>query len=73
MPVRYILINTNPDREHKIYNNLSKDSRILELRPLFREYDMIAKVKIKNHEKFRYFITDYLRSIDGVIDTKTIQ
>jgi DNA-binding Lrp family transcriptional regulator len=68
-----VLINTNPDKEHEIYNQLVDESKILELRPLFREYDLIAKVKFDNKEKLGYFISNKIRPIDGVIDTKLLQ
>jgi len=73
MITRYVLINTKPKQEHKIYNNLSTDSRIVELKPLFKEYDMIAKVKTQNNKKFKKFISHSLRSLEGVVDTKIIQ
>jgi DNA-binding Lrp family transcriptional regulator len=68
-----VLINTNPEKEHEIYNQLIDESKVIELRPLFREYDLIAKVKIDGKEKLGYFISDKIRPIDGVIDTKILQ
>jgi DNA-binding Lrp family transcriptional regulator len=68
-----VLINTNPEKEHEIYNQLVDESKILELRPLFREYDLIAKVKFDSKEKLGYFISNKIRPIDGVIDTKLLQ
>lgn len=32
--------------------------RVIELRPLFREYDMIAKVKMENTRKLGRFVTN---------------
>jgi DNA-binding Lrp family transcriptional regulator len=71
--VSYVLINTKPENEHRIYNQLSKESKIIEVRPLFREYDMIAKVKFENTKKLGRFITKKIKSLNGVIDTKTLQ
>jgi DNA-binding Lrp family transcriptional regulator len=68
-----VLINTNPEKEHQIYNQLVDESKIVELQPLFREYDLIAKVKIDDKEKLEYFISNKIRPIDGVIDTKILQ
>jgi DNA-binding Lrp family transcriptional regulator len=73
MTVVYILINANPEREHKIYNHLSKYPQIVEIEPLFREFDMIVKVKTKNTKKLGDFVTNKIKSLDGVIDTKTLQ
>jgi DNA-binding Lrp family transcriptional regulator len=71
--VSYILINTKPKKEYHIYNKLSSESKIVELRPLYREYDMIAKVKIEDTKKLGNFVTKNIKSLDGVIDTKTLQ
>jgi DNA-binding Lrp family transcriptional regulator len=67
-----VLINTNPDKEHKIYNKLLDESKIIELRPLFCEYDLIAKVKFDSIEKLGHFISNKIRPIDGIIDTKIL-
>ena len=52
---------------------LSNESKIIELKPLYREYDMIAKVEIDNTKKLGKFVTNKIKSLDGVIDTKTLQ
>ena len=70
--VSYILINTKPKHEHDVYNSLSNHPLVIEINPLFQEYDMIAKVKIENTKKLGSFVKDKIRSLDGVIDTKTL-
>jgi DNA-binding Lrp family transcriptional regulator len=67
------LINTIPEKEHHIYNCLLNDSKIIEIRPLFQEYDMIVKIKTENKEKLGVFISNKIRPIEGVLDTKIIQ
>jgi DNA-binding Lrp family transcriptional regulator len=71
--VSYILINTKPDKEYYVYNRLLNESKIIELKPLYREFDMIAKVEIDNTQQLGRFITNKIKSLDGVIDTKTLQ
>ena len=44
MPVGFVLISTAPAKEHQVYNELLKIKEIVELHPLFGEYDLIAKV-----------------------------
>jgi hypothetical protein len=48
---------------------------VTELKPLFRfrEYDLIAKVKIDSKEKLGVFISNKIRPLEGVVDTKTLQ
>jgi DNA-binding Lrp family transcriptional regulator len=68
-----VLINTNPKKEHQIYNKLSNESKIIKIRPLFREYDLIAKVKTDNKEKLGIFISTKIRPLEGGLDTKILQ
>ncbi len=70
--VAYVLINTKPELEYEVYNKLSKEERIVELNPLYREYDMLAKVNTKNQDNLGLFVKK-IRSFEGVIDTKTLQ
>ena len=59
-------------REHEVYTRLLKMSQIIELEPLFGEYDLIAKIEAANFEKLGKIVTNKIRSIEGVIDTKTL-
>jgi DNA-binding Lrp family transcriptional regulator len=72
MSIGFVLINTAPALEHEVYNNLSKVSEILELCPLFGEYDLIAKLEAENFEKLGEIVINKIRSLKGVIDTKTL-
>ena len=71
--LNYLLINTNPTLEHHVYNRLSHEEKIIELTPLYHEYDMIAKIQVTNEKKLKHFIQHNIRSIHGVIDTKLLQ
>ena len=55
-----------------MYNKLSKVKEIIELHPLFGEYDIIAKIEAEDFEKLASIIVEKIRSINGVIDTKTL-
>jgi DNA-binding Lrp family transcriptional regulator len=71
--VSYILIKTKPEKEYYVYNRLSNESKIIELKPLYREFDIIAKVEIDNTKQLGRFIINKIKSLDGVIDTKALQ
>ena len=62
MSIGFILIKAAPALEHEVYNKLSKVPEIVELHPLFGEYDLIAKIEADDFEKLG----------EGVIDTKTL-
>jgi DNA-binding Lrp family transcriptional regulator len=70
--IAYILIKTISEFEYKIYNSLSLEENIIELTPLYREYDIIAKVKTDSNGELEFFIKK-IRSLKGVIYTKTLQ
>jgi DNA-binding Lrp family transcriptional regulator len=72
MAIGFILISTAPAHEHEVYNKLSKVKEITELHPLFGEYDIIAKIEAGDFEKLGKIIVEKIRSINGVIDTKTL-
>ena len=72
MAIGFVLINATPAREHDVYNKLSKVPEIIELHPLFGEYDLIAKIEADDFENLGVVVVNKIRSIDGVIDTKTL-
>jgi len=48
-----------------------KVPQIIELHPLFGEYDLIAKIEAEDFDKIGGIVINEIRSIKGVIDTKT--
>ena len=72
MAIGFVLISAAPSREHEVYNKLSKVPEIVELHPLFGEYDLIAKIEAENFDKLGKIVVNKIRSIDWVIDTKTL-
>jgi len=58
--------------EHEVYVKLSKMREIIELQPLFGEYDLIAKIEAEDYEKLGEIVINNIRSVKGVIDTKTL-
>jgi len=72
MAIGFVLINVAPAHEHEIYNKLSKIPQIVELHPLFGEYDLIAKIDAADFEELGTIIVNKIRSITGVLDTKTL-
>ena len=72
MAIGFVLINAAPAHEHEVYNELSKVPEIVEVHPLFGEFDLIAKIEAENFEKLGELVVNKIRSIEGVIDTKTL-
>ena len=72
MAIGFILISTAPAKEHEVYNELMKVKEIVELHPLFGEYDLIAKIQADDFNTLGQIVVNKIRSIDGVADTKTL-
>ena len=72
MAIGFVLISAAPAHEHEVYNKLSKIPQIVELHPLFGEYDLIAKIEANDFEELGTIIVNKIRSITGVLDTKTL-
>src|ERR1041385_2337067 len=72
MAVGFVLISAAPGKEHEVYNTLLKVSEIVELHPLFGEYDLIAKLEAADFDTLGHVIVNKIRSIEGVVDTKTL-
>jgi DNA-binding Lrp family transcriptional regulator len=72
MTIAYVLITILPSYEHDVNNKLSKVAEIIELYPLFGEYDFIVKIEAKDYEKLAEILINKIRPIKGIIDTKTL-
>jgi DNA-binding Lrp family transcriptional regulator len=72
MIIGFILIKAAPALEHNVYIKLLKQKEISDVQPLFGEYDLIAKIEAKNFEKLGEIVVNSIRSVKGVINTKTL-
>ena len=72
MAIGFVLVNAAPAYEHEVYNKLSRVPEIVEVHPLFGEFDIIAKIEAGNFENLGDIVVNKIRKIEGVIDTKTL-
>jgi DNA-binding Lrp family transcriptional regulator len=72
MVTGFVLIDTEPQREHLAYSKLQKVKEIIELDVIFGEHDMIAKVEAKDANAVGDIVIDKIRPVEGVMDTKTL-
>ena len=72
MVIGYVLVSTRTGVEKTVFEKLQRLSEIIEMYPLFGEYDIIAKVEAKNYNEIGRIVIHKIRSIDGVLDTKTL-
>ncbi len=55
-----------------MYEQLLKIKEIVELVPLFGEYDLIAKVEAADYNMIGEVVVSQIRAIEGVKTTKTL-
>lgn len=72
MAIGFVLVSTNTTKEHDVYTELSKIKEIVELHPLFGDYDFIAKIETEDFNKLGAIVVEKVRTIEGVKDTKTL-
>ncbi len=67
-----MLIGVEPKKERDVYAALLKIEEIVEITPLFGEYDLIAKVDAKDYNTIGEVVVAKIRSVAGVKTTKTL-
>ena len=72
MPVGFVLIGVKPKMERDVYERLLTIEEIVEIYPLFGEYDLIAKVEAKDYNTIGEVVVEKIRSVEGVRTTKTL-
>jgi len=72
MAVGFVLIGTEPTKERQVYDMLLRIEEIVELYPLFGDYDLIAKVEATDYNMIGEIVVSKIRAIEGVRTTKTL-
>ncbi|HDN59732.1 Lrp/AsnC ligand binding domain-containing protein [Archaeoglobus sp.] len=72
MALGFVLIKVSPGKERKVYDTIASFEEVEELYPLFGEYDLIAKIVVRDFEELSDVVVNKIRSIDGVVETKTL-
>jgi len=70
--IGFVLMHVSPLHEYEVFNKLSKLHEVIELHPLFGEYDLIAKIETKDYESIGQLLINKIKTIDGIVDTKTL-
>ena len=70
--IGFVLVGTAPTKEKEVYQALLKIKEVVELYPLFGDYDLIAKVEAPDYNMIGEIVVSKIRAIDGVRTTKTL-
>ena len=72
MVIGFVLMHVSPLHEYEVFNKLSKVPEVVELHPLFGEYDLIAKIEAKDYESIGEIVIQKIKTVEGIMDTKTL-
>jgi len=70
--IGFVLMHVSTLHEYEVFNKLSKIPEVIEVHPLFGEYDLIAKIEAKDYESIGQIIIHKIKTIDGITDTTTL-
>jgi len=71
MVLGFVLINAVPSRMVELCSKVKRLPEVQEVYPVFGEYNMFAKIEADDFEKLGQIILKRIRSIGGIIDTRT--
>jgi DNA-binding Lrp family transcriptional regulator len=72
MAIGFALLSISPLHEKAVYEKLRQISEIVEVHPLFGEFDILVKVEAPDIDSIGNIVINKIRSIQGVVDTKTL-
>ena len=73
MAIGFALLSISPLYEKDVFEALDKKiSEVIEVHPLFGEYDILVKINCENIDSIGEIVIKKIRSLKGVTDTKTL-
>lgn len=72
MATGFALLSISPLHEKEVFETLSRMPEISEVHPLFGEYDILVKIECGNIDAIGEVVIKKIRSLKGVVDTKTL-
>ena len=72
MEIGFVLIHVSTKRESEVFNKLSKIPEVIEVYPLFGDYDIIAKIEAEDYDSVGEIVIHKIRTINGITFTSTL-
>ena len=72
MAIGFALLSISPLHEKSVYETLGNISEIVEVHPLFGEFDILVKIECNDIDSIGDVVINKVRSTKGVMDTKTL-
>jgi len=70
--IGFALLSISPLHEKDVYESLRSIPEIIEVHPLFGEYDILIKISCNDIDEIGSVVIKKIRSLQGVVDTKTL-
>jgi DNA-binding Lrp family transcriptional regulator len=68
----FALLSISPLHEKKVWEALKNIPEIVEVYPIFGEYDILLKIECPDIDSIGGVVIKKVRSIQGIMDTKTL-
>ena len=72
MVIGFVLMHIAPLHEYEVFNKLSKIPEVIEVYPLFGDYDIIAKIEAEDYDRIGEIVIHKIRTINGITFTSTL-
>ncbi len=72
MATGFALLSISPLHEKAVYEQLTRIPEVVEVHPLFGEYDILVKIQASDIDTIGNIVINKIRSTKGVVDTKTL-
>ena len=72
MAIGFALLSISPLHEKEVFEALRQMAEVVEVHPLFGEYDILVKIECGDIDAIGEVIIKKIRSLKGIVDTKTM-
>ena len=72
MAIGFALLSISPLHEKTVFEELKRIPEIIEVHPLFGEYDILLKIECPDIDSIGDVVIKKIRSRKGIVDTKTL-
>ncbi len=72
MAIGFALLSISPLHEKTVYEKLTHIPEIVEVHPLFGEFDILVKIEASSIDTIGSIVINKIRVIQGVMDSKTL-
>jgi DNA-binding Lrp family transcriptional regulator len=72
MALGFALLSISPLHEKTVFESLKNVPEIIEIHPLFGEYDILVKIQTVDIEAIGEIVIKKIRALKGIVDTKTL-